>query len=390
MSTSPRAQLRPLTSLRFFAAVYVVIFHYWTSYHLSATRPLIVELGYTGVTFFFILSGFILSYSHEADGQFPPEQRRRYFVARFARIYPVYIATILVMYPGLLPSLAFSALDHVLRLLWAVSSPFALQAWIPGAACSLNCPNWSISAEAFFYALFPIVFATVYRHAKTALPLIGLAMIVTWTAQMIGWQWTGRSLTQMANIQPLADPVGDLIAQFIFYFPPMRLAEFLLGICLYSLWQKGGRNIPAAYLYAVALAGAIAVYLVAPVLPENVLRNGFATLCYMPLIIAAANTKTGPLNSRLLVWLGQISFALYLIHSPVDSYMRTADGLVFGAQLSTMPILFLTLSSGVALLAAAFLYHVIEEPSRRAIMRRLSEFTARGRSARDTLANRST
>jgi peptidoglycan/LPS O-acetylase OafA/YrhL len=70
--TSPlavnRIQLQSLTSLRFFAAIYVVIYHYWNSYHLSNVRPILVELGETGVTFFFLLSGFILSYSYDGGG----------------------------------------------------------------------------------------------------------------------------------------------------------------------------------------------------------------------------------------------------------------------------------------------------------------------------------
>ncbi len=375
--TAARAQLAPLTSLRFLAALHVVVFHYWTSFHLAPTRPLAVELGYTGVTFFFILSGFILSYAHDVDGRLPADETRTYFVARFARIYPVYILTIVIMYPGLIPSLASSALDHAYRLVWAVSSPLALHAWIPGAACSLNCPNWSISTEVFFYALFPLAFGPVRRHPRVALPLIVGSMIILWIAQAAAWQSTGRSLAAMATTRPAIDFDGDLLLQFLTYFPPMRLPEFLLGIALYGVWRDGENRIPASRLAIAAAIGAVIVVTAAPHLPENVLRNGFAAICHAPLILAAANTASGPLHGRLAVWLGQISFALYLIHSPVDSYLRAVDKALLSSTLAANPVVFFALATTLALASAAVLFHFVEEPARRALMRRYAAHVRR-------------
>jgi peptidoglycan/LPS O-acetylase OafA/YrhL len=363
-----RLEIAPLTSLRFFAAIYVVVFHYWTSYHLSDTRPLIVELGHTGVTFFFLLSGFILSYSYDDGGRFPIGGHIRFYLARFARIYPIYIATIVVMFPALFLLKNSGVADQHYREIWAVTSPFALHAWIPGAACSLNCPNWSISTEAFFYLLFPLAFAPVYRRPVLAIALALLAMAATWFIQIDSWLGTGRSLDAMRTVTFTSDPAGDLWMQLFSYFPPTRFPEFLIGIGLYGLWKQGADRIAAWQLYLVAGVGAFFILATAHWVPENVLRTGWSVICFAPLVLAAANTRSGLLFRPDLVWLGKVSFALYLVHSPVDSYLRTIDRMALGARLAEMPLMFFSIATVSALISAALLFRYVEEPARRAIL----------------------
>lgn len=114
---------------------------------------MLVALGETGVTFFFLLSGFILSYSYDDDGEFPKGSYGRFYLARLARIYPVYIVTILVMFPALV-FMRHTAPDQNFREIWALTSPFALHAWIPGAACSLNCPTGRFPQRPFSICCF--------------------------------------------------------------------------------------------------------------------------------------------------------------------------------------------------------------------------------------------
>jgi peptidoglycan/LPS O-acetylase OafA/YrhL len=368
-ASASRQQLQPLTSLRFFAAIYVVIYHYWTSYHLGDVRPLVVELGQTGVTFFFLLSGFILSYSYDDGGSFPKDRRGRFYLARFARIYPVYIATILVMFPALVVLKNTGVADQHYRELWAITSPLALHAWIPGAACSLNCPNWSISTEVFFYLLFPVVFAPIYRRPVLAISLACAAMALIWLVQIQMWTGSGRTLAGMKTAMFESDPDGHLLMQLFTYLPLTRLPEFLAGIGLYGVWRRGADRIPSSRLYVTAGLGAAIVVAAASWLPENILRTGFTTICYAPLILAAANSCSGPLFRPDFVWLGQISFALYLVHSPVDSYLRTIDRVALGSQLAGMPLLFFGIATVAALISAALLFHFLEEPARKAIVR---------------------
>lgn len=364
-----RKQLLPLTSLRFLAAIYVVVYHYWTSYHLSDARPLLVELGHTGVTFFFLLSGFILSYSYDDDGAFPKGKTGRFYLARFARIYPVYLATILVMFPGVFLLKNTGVADQQFRELWALASPLALHAWIPGAACSLNCPNWSISTEAFFYLLFPFIFAPVFRRPLLAIVLAAAAMVAIWVVQMEIWIGTGRALAAMPIATFESDRAGNLLAQLFIYFPLTRVPEFLIGIALYGLWKRGADRISAGRLYLAGALGAVVVLASAPFMPYNILATGFAAICYAPIILAAANTRSGPLFRPTFVWLGQISFALYLVHSPVDSYLRTIDRVALGSKLAAMPLVFFAVATVVALVAAALLFHALEQPARKVILR---------------------
>jgi hypothetical protein len=88
-----------LTSLRFFAAAMVLVYHYWRSYLPGVAVPIGLDLGYAGVTFFFVLSGFILAYNYESAGAFPRHELGRYRVARLARIWPVHLLAILVFLP---------------------------------------------------------------------------------------------------------------------------------------------------------------------------------------------------------------------------------------------------------------------------------------------------
>lgn len=367
LAPTTRSQLDALTSLRFFAAFYVVIFHYWSSYQLTETKPLLVVLGETGVTFFFLLSGFILSYSYDDDGEFPKGSYGRFYLARLARIYPVYIVTILVMFPALV-FMRHTAPDQNFREIWALTSPFALHAWIPGAACSLNCPNWSISTEAFFYLLFPLVFAPVFRRPILAVGLAVITMVTIWLMQIDDWVSTGRSLEAMKAVSFASDQSGDLRMQLYTYFPLTRLPEFVIGIGLYAFWKQGGDRVAPRAFYLAAGLGALIIVMTAHWVPENVMRTGWSAICFAPLVLAAANTNAGPLTGSGLVWLGKISFALYLVHSPVDSYLRTIDKIALGAKLAAMPVVFFCFAMAIAFAAAAFLFHVVEEPARRLIL----------------------
>ncbi len=268
----------------------------------------------------------------------------------------------------MLPVLANgTAADQQFRELWAVTSPLAIHAWIPGAACSLNCPNWSISTEAFFYLLFPFVFAPVYRRPGLAMALSCITMLIIWAWQMGIWLSFDRPLAAMQTVSFASDREGYLLMQLFSYLPLTRLPEFLLGIGLYGLWRNGFNRLPSHLLYGLAAAGALALLLAAPSIPENVKRTGIAAICFAPLILAAANTPSGLLANRVLIWLGQISFSLYLVHSPVDSYLRTIDRVVLKSKLADMPLLFFSIAIAISIICAAMLYHWLEEPARRAI-----------------------
>ena len=124
--------------------------------------------GYLAVALFFLLSGFILSYTYEGhvEGR---KEFASFWEARFARIYPVYFLALLLALP----------FQHRLTLGSASSVIFMVQAWNPlhrEWAGSWNYPAWSLSVEAFFYVFFPFIQRQISRMSDRALSVMIFVM----------------------------------------------------------------------------------------------------------------------------------------------------------------------------------------------------------------------
>ena len=159
-----RAELRALTGFRFFAAIYVVWLHFAPlKAGLAAT---FVSHGAVSVNFFFMLSGFILTYVHDRSSEMDAHTRRKFWFARFARIYPVYGLAFLLFTPFIYANLVtlhgHSTQTASRMTMYGVASLILLQAWSPKLG-GWNPPGWSLSAEAFFYACFPLVLIWLRR-----------------------------------------------------------------------------------------------------------------------------------------------------------------------------------------------------------------------------------
>jgi peptidoglycan/LPS O-acetylase OafA/YrhL len=152
--------------LRFFASLYVLAFHYDTLIFGEMSSSGFVSLGYSGVTFFFLLSGFILSHTYQYVDFTKRQFVNEYLLARIARIYPAFIASLFVSLPFFLKLMLNNSgpRQELLAASAIVLTPLGLHAWVPGIACALNCPSWSISTELFFYCMFPLVLAPVSRR----------------------------------------------------------------------------------------------------------------------------------------------------------------------------------------------------------------------------------
>lgn len=361
--------LHALTSLRFAAAAYVLVFHYAAFYFADAALPGAIGLGYSGVTFFFVLSGFILAYNYRLVDLSAPEALSRFRWARVARVYPVYLVSLLVALPWLAAWVVKTAPPmQGLMAASAVLAPLGLQAWVPGAACALNCPSWSVSTEAFFYLAFPALLPLVLRAPGRAAAATLMLWAATSGAALFAWaHWApGLSL-----ISPEAGgPGAQLLAQAIKYNPLLRLPEFVAGLLLFVLWSRV--RLPVAGLLAASGLAALALVAAAPLLPEALLHNGLTALVWAPLILAGADMRSGPLVTPWAVFLGRISFALYLLHTPAHALLATLDRAVLGGRLAAEPWLGAACATALALLASAAMHLMIEEPARRRILARVS------------------
>lgn len=176
-----KRRLPALTSLRIFAAMHVVLLHcalvmvrrsadqyinatkhsaaplHWAAFILGRGITNIISAGGWSVSFFFVLSGFILFYNYGDDRQ-SPLNATKFWIARFARIYPVYLLGMIVMTPFLFHRWMVDPRFVTHKIVTGgVVSLTLLQAWFPHYASLWNGPGWSMSVEAFCYALFPLL-----------------------------------------------------------------------------------------------------------------------------------------------------------------------------------------------------------------------------------------
>ncbi|MCJ2079778.1 acyltransferase family protein [Methylobacterium sp. J-090] len=356
--------LPALTSLRFVAAAYVLAFHF-TGYQVArAAMPDAIFLGYSGVTFFFLLSGFILAYNYRRVDLSERAALVRFLRARVARVYPVYLLALAVGLPWfvawtvkVLPPLQTLMASSV------VLAPLGLHAWVPGAACALDCPSWSVSAELFFYAVFPLLLPLVLRRPG----LTALATLAAWAAStalaILAWN---RYAPGLSLIAPTTD-AATILAQAIKYNPLLRLPEFVAGLLLFVLWERVRLPVPVL----LAAAGAAALVLVAMVekIPEPLMHNGLTALVWAPVILAGAQVRSGPLTAGWFVFLGRISFALYLLHAPAYGLVASLDRVLLSGRLAGVPWLGVTVATLLSLALASAVHLWIEEPARRRILR---------------------
>ncbi|WP_076260281.1 acyltransferase family protein [Intrasporangium flavum] len=333
--------LRSLTGLRSVAALLVLL------HHVAVLRPDIgllrpAELGYVGVTFFFVLSGFVLTYSWN-DAM----TARDFYVKRLARIYPLHLATIalmLVIDRGEQPLSAVVANASLVHAWWP-------QQWM---AYSVVGAAWSLSCEAFFYALFPFAIGAV---AVVRRPLLQASLLAS-------------AVVAIAALTASKTGVGS----YFFHLPMVRFSDFLIGILLCLSLRRGWRPPGGVKAMLLVLCGGYSV--LSWVQHEQF--NGtdrqwfYSAVLALPfgLLIAACavrdlDGRPFVLATRIWVRLGEWSFALYLVHGPVLSVLRapltTSEGT--DAVLAILSVLF------VSLAAAALLHELVEAPLERAIRR---------------------
>lgn len=335
MNAGPSAHLRSLTSLRFAAALLVVVFH------LSLVAPglggvgRLAAAGYVGVTFFFVLSGFVLTYSWDIDAT-----ASRFYRRRFARIYPVHLLFIALAMVPWSPPPNWGALPANLAL---------LQAWSPDdpVARSFSGVSWSLSCELFFYATFPLLVRLIWRWVRRPL-VVGAVSIAV--ALAVG-------VTMQRH-----DPE---LGAWLFHLPAFRMVEFVAGSLAAMAMTRGW--VPRL---RVRWAGVFVVvsYLSVLVLPVAIgyrFEDRWAlSLAMVPslVMLIAVNAHVdlvgapSPLKSRTLVSLGQWSFCIYMAHPLVMGFTQPllVSAGVFGSLLGCALVM-------LAVVGVSFVLHVVVE-----------------------------
>jgi peptidoglycan/LPS O-acetylase OafA/YrhL len=294
--------LKPLTSLRFVAVLLVFLYH--APLRQSFARD--HALGQAGVGFFFLLSGFILTYTYAPQAIRGRFNAPAFYVARIARIYPAYLVSI---------AIALAVLATCGGVYWNAASPFtrslavtaqvlAIQAWFPSEAIyfGVNSPAWSLSVEAFFYALFPVLIGSLTRSfATSSARTIIVAALATWGCVAAVFAIPHRA---------------DVWSTYV--FPPVRLVDFIVGMLLGLAFLRGYRLRGSATAWEAAAV--LAIYGGIVLLPgaPNALQYGLALMPLWGTLIAIVALRAGALSRVLshpiFVRLGEISYAFYLVH----------------------------------------------------------------------------
>ncbi|MBZ9935287.1 acyltransferase [Mesorhizobium sp. BR1-1-16] len=371
-SSGPLASSRidTLTSLRFFAALAIVIHHLRD---FGFGTPLLEDLPLdNGVSFFFILSGFIMFLVHgDMDDA---SQRKSYLVARIARIYPLHLVTFVLLFllldgdPGRFGAGESSWLSGVLNVL-------LLQAWVPVGTVffGFNSLSWTISVEMFFYVAF-IGLAIDFRR-RWPWALGGSAMLVL--ALII--------LSDALHLANYDDPMHRVNAAGLLYINPLaRLFEFVLGMCVGLAWIAARHFRINNGLATFAELGVLVLFvgnalLVAPVsawFEKSIsasssvwISHGGAICLSTALLIFVMAFQAGLVSALLrlplLVFLGEISFSIYLIHQILlrsyATHLSWFSGIPAAATLA--------LYFAVLLAASTLLWRFVELPARHSIRR---------------------
>jgi peptidoglycan/LPS O-acetylase OafA/YrhL len=361
-SVDREREILPLTGLRALAAWAVVAFHFARGIFPEAAVTRVVATGHVAVDLFFVLSGFVLAHRYLPE-EVAPSGRRAFWVRRFARVYPVYLASLAVGFAAEWPR-SIRDLGHTSGLTRLAMQVALLNAWSHRAMFRLNWAAWSLSVEALMYLVFPWVLRGVARLSPRAL----LALLLACWAALFVAPAIYSALDPDHLGRPLARGDEVLWSWYLKFFPLQRLPEFVAGIAAALLARRWSVSaglatatflVSAAVFVGVGLSGAI---------PYAFLHSGVLLPLFLGLVVVLGVARGGAvvraLSSRTLVSLGHASYATYILHVPVFLLVARFQPAIWDNGVGVAAYM-----AGLAVVSLAA-HRWFEEPLRRAIVRR--------------------
>lgn len=356
MEISKPERLNALTGLRSFAAINIVLFHFSNPQWFGWFAP-VVNAGYASVSFFILLSGFVLGYNYNARARAGELGKKRFYEARFTRLYPIYLLSLILAW-RVIP-LEWGAHTHAMFWSGMVLSPLLLQGWIPEIATFLNTPAWTMSAESFYYLLFP--FMARWKKPERLAPHLA-KMAGVWMLGLVpGTLYIIFNPDGLAHLDRWS--YGDWL-QALKYTPLPHLASFVFGVMLAELDEIVPRLGTLRLMLGLGgFAGTFGVLTQAAHLPYALLHDGF----FMPLFgciilgLAGVNPLSKVMGVRPLVFVGEASYCLYLLHFNLWNLIHGSHVLDRLGLAQYDPWISYVLLIGLALLAL----HLVEKPAQR-------------------------
>ncbi len=327
--------LPALTGLRFFLALWVMLTHLIGEGHVYEPLVLmlpgpfqaIVRLGYQAVPTFFVLSGFVLARNYGAT-LWNRGNVWKYVVGRFARIYPVYLLSLLIVAPFIV-----KAPDQPKGWLVAMHLTLMQGWWVGHYTAGWNTPAWSLSCEVFFYLIFPMM----------VIPMKGMRWAGT-----IGAALAACVLTQAMWRMGVSDQLKPII----------HVSDFLMGIAVsraFDLLTEGRRATEGKWLYRTGILGSGLILAYAQFLPKSISMNTLLRPMNALLLLGlglGGGWLARLFSTRPVVFLGKASYGMYILHIPI---------LWWAVRWPDFAVRYLYVAFVVGL--SCIVYRVIEEPA---------------------------
>jgi len=349
-------RLNALTGLRSFAAVNIVFFHFSNPQWFGILAP-VVNAGYASVSFFILLSGYVLAYNYAARARAGQLDVRRFYEARFTRLYPIYILSLILAW-RLIPQ-EYASHSHAMFWTGMVLTPMLLQGWIPEIATFGNTPAWTMSAESFYYLLFP--WLACWRQPGRIPPLLWrLAGI--WVLGLIP-----ATLYILYNPDGISHPdrfsTGPWL-QALKFTPLPHLASFVFGVLLAEMDELIPRPARSRLLLGViGFGGTFFLLWLGAEVPYAIIHDGLLMPLFGCIILGLAgdNPLAHALGLRPLVFVGEASYALYLLHFNFWNLIHDTHVLnrLHLAQLDPW------ISYVILIVMALLALHLVEKPAQR-------------------------
>lgn len=300
--------LPALTGLRFVLALWVILHHLtgrnmllaqWTA---SLPHPVqnLLHGGYLAVQTFFILSGFVLALSYRST-QWDRLNLQKFAVARFARIYPAYLLSLVLVswFAWLFLLKPGKTIAHKIFVLGDYA--FLLQGWTGSLGVGWNTPAWSLSCEFFFYLCFPLLFLWLRRGTLR------------------------RTLTALAV--SLVVPVFLMRAGVPVEWKPIHhLADFLAGIAAAGIYggiaqrESRSRHLGRTLYLPSLLIGAAVIAWQQVLYGTSISLNTILRPVNVALLIGLAcggGFLARALSGKIIGHLGEASYSMYILHVPL-------------------------------------------------------------------------
>lgn len=346
--------IHTLTSLRFFFALMVFGAHCYVIDPCFDVH--VFKEGFVGVSFFFILSGFIIAYNYQRKMQEQKVTKRRFWVARVARIYPLHLLTLTLLALG---SNAVDPMEWWEGVKHFVTAAFLLHPFVPKMDYFFyfNSPSWSLGCEQVFYFLFPFLALLFARRWRLAGVLVACAVV------MPLWM----SFTDEANI-----------LAYWYVNPLARFPDFLVGMFLFRVYERCRLKKISFSTASWLEVGALCIFILFYAAAGEWIPKVYRYSCYywvpVSLVLLVFSLQKGfvsrLLSNKYLVMGGEISYSFYLIHTlMIFAYLQWVEvsGRPVSSCVAVPLVLFATI--GLSLLS----YYYFEKPANRWVKRILNK-----------------